>query len=265
MLVSDCLKTRVAIVTGAGGGIGRATALALASLGATVIATDLDGAAARDTIAATGTPGLHTALAHDVTRASDWENVFAAADRAGRLDILVNNAGIMLDTPFATAPVDDLRRQYAINVEGPYIGMQGAIPRMASGVEAGARPAIVNVASVYGIVAGARYAAYSASKGAIRMLSKAVANEVAATGIRVNAVLPGPTATRLGAGHELPRDENGTPLSVDAAVAGWTRLIPWGRMGVVDDIAPVIAFLCSDAAGYITGAEIIVDGGYTNV
>lgn len=259
------LAGRVAIVTGAASGIGKATANLLADLGARVIATDLNVEGIDQSNGDTQR-GEIIGLRHDVTSADDWTAVFAAAERLGRLDVLVNNAGIMLDSRFETAPIDELRLQYRINVEGPFLGMQGAIPLMRKAVaEHGAAPAIINVSSIYGLVAGARYAAYSATKGALRMLSKAVANEVAASGIRVNSIHPGPTATNLSVNHEPAQDDSGNPLPLDQVLAHWLRLIPLGRPGFVDDIAPVIAFLASDGARYITGAEIAIDGGYTAI
>ncbi len=256
------LDGRVAIVTGAGSGIGQATAWLLADLGAHVIATDIDP----DGLAATGTRTTIKSLSHDVTSADDWAAVFAEANAQGRLDILVNNAGVMLDGAFEGAPVEALRRQYAINVEGPFLGMQGALPLMKRAIaEHNARPAIVNISSIFGQVAGPNYAAYSASKGAVKMLSKAVAAEVAAEGVRVNSVHPGPTATKLGAKHAPMRDAEGLVMSLPQMVAFWRDRIPMKRGGVVGDVAPVIAFLCGDAAAYITGAEIAVDGGYSAI
>ena len=258
------LADRVAVVTGAGSGIGRATTILLAELGVSVIATDIDLAGVQDTVA--GLAGA-VALEHDVTSEADWASVFVHVIGAGgRLDILVNNAGVMLHAPFEATPIDYLRRQYAINVESAFIGMQGALPLMkASQVAHGARPSIINVSSIYGQVVGASFSAYSASKGAIKMLSKAVAAELAPAGIRVNSIHPGPTATNLGAKWDPPRDADGVLIPPEALNAAWARLIPAGRLGEVGDIAPVIAFLASDAAGYITGAEIVIDGGYTAI
>ncbi|MCC6143295.1 MAG: SDR family oxidoreductase [Candidatus Hydrogenedentes bacterium] len=255
----------IAIVTGAATGIGKATMELLVSLGAHVIATDANEDGIGQSCADFSAEEV-TGLRHDVTSEADWQSVFAVAQARGRLDILVNNAGIMLDSRFLDAPVEELRLQYRIHVEGPFIGMQGAIPlMMATVAEHGALPSIINVSSVYGQVAGGRFAAYSASKGAIRMLTKAVANEVASTGIRVNSIHPGPTATKLAANHAPELDEGGNPLPIEQVIANWRRLIPMGRTGSVGDIAPVIAFLASDGARYITGAEIVVDGGYTAV
>lgn len=258
------LSGRVALVTGAASGIGRETAGLLAQLGARVIATDLDGEAAAATFASAD--GDFVTAKHDVTSEADWAHAFRVAERIGRLDILVNNAGVMLAGAFAEASIEDLRLQIRINVEGPFLGMHGAIPLMKKSIAAhGARPSIINVSSIYGQIAGARYAAYSASKGAVKMLSKAVANELATAGIRVNSIHPGPTATNLGARHPPERDVAGNPLSQEAVMANWVRLIPMGRFGMVGDIAPVVAFLASDAAGYITGAEIVIDGGYSAI
>lgn len=257
------LTGRVAIVTGAGSGIGRACAHALRRLGARVIATDIDLNAAQETVAIAGGDGI-AALRHDVTSADDWRAVFQAAAGYGRLDVLVNNAGIMLSHPFEKSSVEHLRKQYEINVEGAFMGTQGALPLMkASIAEHGAAPSIVNVASIYGMVSGARFSAYSASKGAVRMLTKSTAFELAPCGIRVNSVLPGPTQTNLGIRFEAPIDASGAVIPREAVIADLVRQIPMGRFGTVEDIAPVIAFLASDASRYMTGAELVVDGGYT--
>lgn len=260
---------RVAVVTGAGSGIGRATALLLAARGARVFGTDINLSTAQETAALCGKRGVGEviAVAHDVSNEADWNRVFdQVASLAGRLDILVNNAGVMMAGAFETASLGDLRRQQVINVESVFLGMQGAVVLMRkTQADHASHPSIINVSSVYGQVAGAAFAAYSATKGAVRMMTKAVANEIAGSGVRVNSVHPGPVATNLGSDWEPPKDAEGELLSPEAALAQWTRLIPMGRLGSVDDIAPVIAFLASDAARYMTGTEVVVDGGYTAV
>lgn len=259
------IEGRVAIVTGAGSGIGLAVAQLFSELGATVVATDLNEKSLGWTKEHTSAGRVH-ALRHDVTQEGDWAEVVRLAEGLGGLDILVNNAGIMLDTPFMRAPVEDLRLQYRINVEGPFMGMQAAIPLMEkTAASKGSTASIINISSIYGQVAGDRYAAYSASKGAIRMLSKAVGVELATRGVRVNSVHPGPTATKLGAKHEAPTDNEGNPLTIEQILAGWYSRIPMKRMGNVGDIAPVVAFLASEAARYITGAEFVIDGGYSAI
>ena len=258
------LTGRVALVTGAGSGIGRATCETLASLGARLVATDIDAAAAATTVAALiGTD--HLCVRHDVTSQADWLAVRESVlERHARLDVLVNNAGIMLANNFIEAPLEDLRLQYKINVEGPYIGMQTFIPLMKETAQQHrVKPSIVNISSVYGQVAGDRYAAYSASKGAIGMLSRAVGHELAASGIRVNSVHPGPCSTNLGAKHPPLRDAEGTVLSMEQVMAYWLQKMPIGRMGLATDIAPVIAFLACDASIFVTGAQIVADGGYS--
>ena len=257
------LTGKICWVTGAGSGIGRETALTLARSGATVVASDINGDGAREVAEACGPSAV--AFDHDVTDEAGWQSCAEAIDqRFGHLDVLVNNAGIMVSRPFSEAPVDILRRQHQINVESVYIGMQVAEPLMRAAIAKGAVGAsIINVASVYGMVAGAQFAAYSATKGAVRALSRAVAFEWAQSGIRVNCVLPGPVQTNLGADWEPPVDASGNPIPPDVALAGWAAMIPMKRLGLAGDIAPMIAFLASDGAAFVTGAEFVADGGYT--
>ncbi len=257
------LDGKVAVITGAASGIGRQTATLFHALGARLVLTDIDSAGLSAFAAELG--GDVLTATHDVTSEAAWTAVFGQVDAAfGQLDILVNNAGIMMSKPFAEAGIYVLRRQMQINVEGVYMGMHGALPLMRSAIARGAATtAIVNISSVYGKVGGAQFAAYSATKGAVRALSKAVAIELADSGIRVNSVLPGPVATNLGATWDAPTDEAGAPLTPEAALATWTKLIPMGRLGDANDIAPLIAFLASDSAAFVTGSEFVADGGYT--
>ncbi|WP_082835992.1 SDR family NAD(P)-dependent oxidoreductase [Croceicoccus bisphenolivorans] len=255
------LANKIALVTGAASGIGKETTTLFAALGATVVLTDRNVEGAAEVADAIGNGA--SALALDVMDAGQWSEVCAEIDAAhGRLDVLVNNAGIMIARPFADAGVEILRKQYAINVEGVYLGMHTALPLLRRAAATGSA-SIVNVSSIYGKVAGSEYAAYSASKGAVRALSKAVAIELAKERVRVNCVMPGPIATNLGADWEPPKDESGRLLTPEEILAAWSALIPAGRIGMPQDIAPLIAFLASDAAGFVTGAEYIADGGYT--
>ncbi|MGE4323795.1 MAG: SDR family NAD(P)-dependent oxidoreductase [Sphingobium sp.] len=259
---ADALEGRVAVVTGAASGIGRETALLLASIGAFVWATDRDEAGLA---ALAGELGPRGATArHDVASQDEWRAIVASVRAAkGRLDILVNNAGIMTNAAFLDTTLDQWRHQQAVNVESVYLGMHSALPLMCETAAAhGTSTSIVNVSSVYGIVAGASFAAYSASKGAVRALSKAVANEFVTKGVRVNSLHPGPTTTNLGKDWDL-KDAAGNPITEEDAAAAWLALLPMGRPGAVEDMAAAIAWLSSDAACYVTGTELVVDGGYT--
>lgn len=260
------LTGRVACVTGAAAGIGRATALRLAALGAHVVATDINEAGLADLRPQLGDAAM--ALPLDVADEGSWQTTGAAIEKQfGRLDILVNNAGLMIARPFLHADIHVLRRQLSVNVEGVYLGMQMAVPLMQSAIAQGAGAngaSIINLSSIYGKVAGDQFAAYSASKGAVRALSKAVAVELAASRIRVNCVLPGPVQdTDLAATWDPPVDSKGEPLSGEDAKALWTAKIPMGRHGDPGEIAALIAFLASDAAAFTTGSEYVADGGYT--
>lgn len=257
------LSGKVAWVTGGGSGIGRAIAQTLAERGASVVIGDIDGKGARETAALIG--GDPLVLDHNVTSPESWEaGAKAITGRFGRLDVLVNNAGVMMTAPFAQAPLDHLRRQYSINVESVFIGMQTAFPLMQDTIAMGATGAsIVNISSVYGMVAGAAFAAYSASKGAVRALSRAAALEWAKTGVRVNCVLPGPVQTNLGANWEPPVDDKGVPIPPEVLLEAWSAMIPMGRLGQAMDVAPLVAFLAGDESRFVTGAEHVVDGGYT--
>lgn len=259
------LTGRVVLVTGAASGIGRESAVVLATMGAQVFATDrdLNGVEAL----AAMLPNGAVALRHDVTSSDDWAGVINALEqRGGRLDVLINNAGIMLKRGFLETSLDEFRHQQRVNVESVFIGMQSALPLMIKTAgRPGTYPSIINVASVFGQVAGPTFSAYSSSKGAIRLMTKAVAVEFAKAGVRANTIHPGAIQTNLAAGWEPPRDGAGNLVPLEVARAAMERQIPMGRMGTANEIAGCIAFLASDASRYMTGSELTADGGYTTI
>lgn len=253
--MSRRVEGKVALVTGGASrpGIGAAIGLRLAEEGAVVVLTDIDAAGCEETAALIRARGLQAeAMAHDVTAQADWDRVISdIMQRHGRLDILVNNAGIL-----AIGSVDDadliggLHRQFAVNVSGCLTGTQAGVRAM----RRSGGGSIVNLSSVAGLVGFRGSAAYAATKGAVKLMSKSVALETAAEGIRVNTVHPGIIRTNMQASGGEANADNYT--AIEAA-------IPAGRLGEPEDIANCVLFLASDEARYITGAEFVVDGGYT--
>jgi NAD(P)-dependent dehydrogenase (short-subunit alcohol dehydrogenase family) len=252
------LSGRVAIVTGAARGIGACTAKALAAAGASVLCTDLLDAS--ETAKAAG----GVAFAHDVTSEADWIAAVAEAqNRFGGLDILVNNAGVFWIRPIAETTLEEWRKMQAVNVEAVFLGMKHALPVIATRAprwEGGG--AVVNLSSVAGLRGTALVSAYCASKGAVRLMTKAVAMEYAAAKVRVNSVHPGIIETDMGRSlvdqfaHVGSNDVDETRVQLVARH-------PLGHFGREADVAAVIGFLCSDAAAFVTGAEYVVDGGLT--
>lgn len=243
-------RGKVALVTGAGAGIGAATAALLAKQGAQTWFADRVGEAAA--ARASAHRGAHS-LALDVTRDADWENAMAMiSGQAGRLDILVNAAGISRtdgDARIAEVAIDDWRRVFAVNVEGTLLGCQYAMRMMAfSG------GAIVNVSSTTALAPTASLGAYGASKAAVLQLTKSVATACSLAGlpIRCNAVLPGMTDTAMIGGMPSGDREK------------WEQQIPAGRFAEPGEIAAVIAFLASPEAAYVNGAGFLADGGLTS-
>jgi NAD(P)-dependent dehydrogenase (short-subunit alcohol dehydrogenase family) len=247
--VSD-LPGKVAVVTGAGRGIGRATALALARRGATVVAAcrrSGDGEALAAEIAAAG--GHARFLATDVAEPSQIKRLMDhAVAHCGRIDILFNNAGYQEPrTPLADAPEDAFDRVFHTNVQSVWLGMKYALAHMlpqGSG-------AIVNCASVSGLRnPNPGLALYSASKAAVVSLTRSAAMEYAEKGIRINAVAPGRIVTDMMLGSRI--------MDMSAVAAG----LPLRRMGQPEEVAEAVAWLASDAAAFVVGHVLCVDGGF---
>jgi 2-hydroxycyclohexanecarboxyl-CoA dehydrogenase len=240
------LEDKIAIVTGAGQGIGRAIADKLAAQGATVVVTDLDEANAK--LAAAGLPGA-VAIRADVT---DRHDVQAAVDRVmqqfGRVDVLVNNAGWDKASPFVDSDPADWDRAIAVNLYGVLHTCKAVLPIMA-GQGGGA---VVNLGSDAGRVGSSGEAVYSAAKGGVIAFTKSLAREMARHQVRVNCVCPGPTDTALFASFAGPKLREAL-----------TKAIPFRRLGQPADVANVVAFLASDQAAFVTGQTISVSGGLT--
>ena len=252
------LQGKIALVTGGASvpGLGSATAQRFAEEGAVVYVTDRDGAGA-ETVAAgiRATGGQATALAHDVTSEADWDRVMAAIDAGhGALDVLVNNAGIAVLRPIEALTTADWLLQNDVNLNSVFHGTKRAVIAMrkpgADGKPRGG--SIINISSVVGLFGVPACGAYAAAKGGVRLFSKTVAVECAKDAIRCNSVHPGMILTSMQGVAEADNAAN-----YDATLA----LIPMGFMGDPLDIANMNLFLASDEARYITGAELVVDGG----
>ncbi len=262
------LSGKVILITGTAKGIGAETAKRAASLGATIVGADIDEAGAQttaDIIAQAG--GTAGALAIDVTSETDWQRtVDAVRSDYGRLDGLVNNAGIIMMKATEDTTLEDWRRVNSINVEGVFLGTRTALPLMRETAAAhGTSGSIVNLSSIYGITGEAGFAAYCASKGAVRMMTKACALEFGRGGfnVRVNSVHPGPIDTDLGTGPLKDLQAIGLLDSMETGMAAVRERFPIGRWGEVQDIAKGITFLLSDASSFMTGTELVIDGGWS--
>jgi NAD(P)-dependent dehydrogenase (short-subunit alcohol dehydrogenase family) len=254
------LEGRTAIVTGAAGGLGRAIAHELAAAGATVVAVDRDGEGVEAAVSELQAAGA-TCLAHvaDVALAAGAEGyVEATLDRFGRVDILCNNAGI---EGSINSIVDQdqagFERVLAVNLGSVFLGMRAVLPRM---IAAGAG-SIVNVSSTAGLNGPAGQGAYAASKHAVIGITRVAAAENAPHAIRVNAICPGPTDTRMM--RSIERDIS--PDAPEEAARMIASMVPLGRYSTPEDQARVVRFLASDAAAFVTGAAWAVDGGMTAV
>ncbi len=253
---------KVALVTGAASGIGRGCAEKLAAEGAFVVVTDIQDNLGAEVVAGIKAAGGRAEyVAHDVTDEDVWASVVAGIRaRHGRLDFLVNNAGIGIGGSILEMKLSDWRRQTAINLDGVFLGVKHSIPLMR---ESGDGGSIVNISSVAGLKGSANLAGYCATKGGVRLFTKAVAMECANAkdGIRVNSVHPGliETPIWLTVGQAVNPLANAPP-DLDAMSA---TAVPLGVKGWPEDIANGVLWLCSSESRYVTGQELVIDGGLT--
>jgi 3(or 17)beta-hydroxysteroid dehydrogenase len=262
--MSGRVAGKVALVTGAASGIGRASAVLLAAEGAKVACADINAAGAEAVAAEiTAAQGAGSAIAQafDVTDEAGWQQALQATmDAFGRLDVLVNSAGMAHLASVEEETLEAWRRLQVVNVDSVFLGCKHAIAHMAkSGAKDGGGGSIINLSSVSGLVGGHNVAAYNASKGAVRLLSKSVALHCArqGAGVRCNSIHPAFIETPM----------------VDQMIAGapdpartrerLVRQIPLGRLGTAADVAWAVLYLASDESSFVTGTELVVDGGLT--
>ena len=262
------VEGKVAIVTGGASGIGAACVETLAREGARVVISDIDdprGTALAAQITASGQEAIY--LSHDVTDEARWREIMAEIERRyGRLDILFANAGIGLMVPsIVEMSLADWRRQTAVNLDGVFLSVKHCIPLMRRPSDGSAGGgSIIMTSSIAGLRGSATLAGYCATKGGVRLFAKAIAMECASRGdgIRVNSVHPGIIDTPIWGKirPDLADSRRNAPIDVEEM----GRLgAPLGRVGKPQDIANGVLFLASDAANYITGTELVIDGGIT--
>lgn len=247
------LRGKTALVTGGARGIGAAICIAMANEGANVVVSDTrsdEGEAIVDTILHSGGSAIYTY--QDVTSEEGWENVVPVIlERFRSLDVVVNNAGIVKPGTIEDQSFDDWRLTMSVNLDGVFLGTRAAVRAMKQ-----AGGAIINMSSIEGIVGNQFVPAYNASKGGVRLLTKSAALHCAKSGykIRVNSLHPGYVGTALvqDALAELPAEFPAMTMS----------RIPMGRFGEVHEIAAAAIFLASEESSYMTGAELVIDGGY---
>jgi len=262
------LDGKVALISGAARGIGGETARLMAEAGARVVVADVLDDAGRATVAAIRAAGGEAEYAHlDVTREADWTAAIdLATSRFGKLDILVNNAGVFIGKAIEEISLDEWNLLVAVNMTGVFLGTKLAAPALreaAKGSEHGS--AIVNLASIAGLVGSQLDPLYSMTKGGVTLFTKSTALEFGRKGyrIRVNSIHPGVIQTEMGEqtfAARARRTGSNDPAPIRQAV---TETVPWGRLGTPLDIAKGIVFLASDDAAYMNGAGLVVDGGFT--
>ena len=250
------LDGKIAVISGGASGIGAATARRFVEDGAQVVLGDIDEAGLSSVAGELGEAA--DAVPLDVRKPEDWEKIFSHAAQRGAVTTLVNSAGISVPGTIEDVELEQFRTIIDINLEGVFLGCKYAVAAMKSGTGG----SIVNVASILGVKSSPLFPAYSASKGAVRMLGRSVALHCAEQGydIRVNTVLPGAIHTAMfehfiaaGVAAGQPRED---------VIAAYASVHPMNRMGQADEVANSIAFLASDDASFTTGADLPVEGGY---
>jgi len=255
--MSKLLADRVAVVTGGASGNGRAIARTFAADGADVVIADRrrnprGGGTPTDERIEAETENRSTFVECDVTDVGDLADAVEAADAYGGIDIMVNNAGVITDTPFFEITEAEFRRIADVNFKGVFFGSQVAAERMKRG-DGGS---IVNVSSTLGMVGSGSLGLYSATKGAVTLLTYSLADELGSRGIRVNAVHPGTIDTQM--------NEQDLELFGSESEAELLHDIPLGRFGRPEEVADAVAYLASDRASYVNAASLLVDGGEVN-
>lgn len=256
--VESMLHGKIAIITGASSGMGRAIALRFARAGARVIAADLSetpregGASTVETINAIR-PGAGIFVRCDVARLQDLQEAIDVAEKNGGLDIMVNNAGVLIKEPLLDATEAVFQRMIDVNVKSVYFGSQLAARAMAkrgAGV-------ILNMCSVAGIRGTAGLSAYNMTKGAVRLLTSSMAAELGPLGIRVNNVNPGTIHTQMTVVDD--------PMIGVSAGESYLNMVPMRRWGEPEEVAEVCLFLACDMSRYVSGTSVVVDGGYLRI
>lgn len=243
------LEDKVAIITGAASGQGKEEAKLFTQHGAKVVITDVDEERLKETqLEIQELGGTVIAIKHDVAIEEDWQNVISITDKNfGKSNILVNNAGILSRNGLENSTLKEFVRIQSVNTQGTFLGMKYVTPLM----KKSGGGSIINISSIYGLVGSKGSISYHASKGAIRLMSKASAVELSESYIRVNSIHPGVIETPMS--NEIVT-EKGHPLK---------EKFPWPEMGQPKDIAYGALYLASDESVFVTGSELVIDGGYT--
>ncbi|MGE0623355.1 MAG: SDR family NAD(P)-dependent oxidoreductase [Pseudomonadales bacterium] len=251
--MSGRLDGKVALITGSARGMGASIARLFAEEGARVVLSDILEAPLKALELELSGRGYEVlAQRHDVIDEASWEQIVQATEtRFGRLDVLVNNAGVLDTAGVEASSLEAWERVVAVNQTGVWLGMKVAIPAL----RRSGGGSIVNTSSIYGIVGSGGSAAYHASKGAVRLLTKTAALEYAPDGIRVNSVHPGYVNT--------PMIEQALPEANVSMLKLLGEQVPLGRLAEPEDIARGVLYLASDESSYVTGSELVIDGGVT--